>query len=128
MFSLLTSPPRMGPVRGKEPRSVFAWQASSKSAGVAREGNGNQMTFFPLKLVWSHRSKRLRVLPTKFEASVLTACASVEPVAVKLPFIQLNIRGAESLSVPSAVVGETLEDGPDSDLSQLRAELPFWRC
>jgi len=87
VFSLLTSPPRTRPVRGKEPRSVFVWQASSKSAGVAREGNGNQMTFFPLELVWSHCSDRLRVLPTKFEASVLTACACVKPMAIKLGFI-----------------------------------------
>lgn len=90
MFSLLTSPPRTGPVRGKEPRSVFAWQVSSKSAGVAREGNGNQMTFFPLELVWSLCLNRLQVLPTKFQASVLTACASVKPMAVKLQFIQLK--------------------------------------
>lgn len=68
VFSLLTGPPRTRMVRGG--RSMFAWQASSKSAGVAREGNGNQMTFFPLELAWSHCSNRSRVVPTKFETLV----------------------------------------------------------
>lgn len=35
---------------GGEPLSVFAWQDSSESTGVGREGNGNQMTFLPLGL------------------------------------------------------------------------------
>lgn len=87
MLSLLTSPPRTELVRGKEPCCVFVWQASSKSAGVAREGNGNQMTFFPLELVWSHCSNISRVLPTKFEASIVTAFACVKPMAIKLGFI-----------------------------------------
>lgn len=73
---------------GREPRPVFAWPASSTNAGVAGEGNGNQMTFLPLQLVRSHRSNRLRGPPKKSEARAVPACDCAKAVAVKLGFTQ----------------------------------------
>lgn len=48
VFSLLTHPPKSAVMR-EESYSVLTWQASSRSAGAAREGNGKQMTFLPLE-------------------------------------------------------------------------------
>lgn len=60
VFSLLTHPPKSAAMR-EESCSVLTWQASSRSAGAAREGNGNQMTFLPLepmlKQIWGLFSK-----------------------------------------------------------------------